>query len=176
MDPITTERLTLRDFRPDDGAALHAYLGDPDVVRFEPYGPQDRAACDRQAAERADDPRFVAVWHGDVLVGHVYLAPAPQPLTWELGFVFHPAHGGRGYATEAARALVDRTFAAGAHRVVAGCDPRNERSWRLLERLNMRREAHLVEAATFRTAPDGTPVWHDAYRYAVLAREWPTSP
>lgn len=172
MDVLTTDRLTLRPFRPDDGPALHAYLGDPDVVRFEPYDAQTPAQCELLARERAADPRFVAVCRDGVLVGNVYLAPADQPLTYEVGYVQNPAHGGHGYATEAARAVVDRVFARGAHRVVAGCDPRNERSWRLLERLGMRREAHLLQAVTFRSGPDGAPVWHDAYRYAVLGTEW----
>ncbi|GIG41309.1 GNAT family N-acetyltransferase [Cellulomonas phragmiteti] len=172
MDVLTTDRLTLRPFRVDDGPALHAYLGDPQVVRFEPYDAPTPAQCELLARERSADDRFVAVCRDDVLVGNLYLAPTGQPRTFELGVVLHPAHGGRGYATEAARALLDRVFAAGAHRVVAGCDPRNAPSWRLLERLGMRREAHLLRAVTFRSGPDGRPLWHDAYRYAVLADEW----
>lgn len=176
---LRSERLVLRPFTPADGPALHAYLGRPEVVRYEPYGPQDAAACDRLAAERADDARFVAAWlpgdaPGGTLVGHVYLAPdgPPQWRTWELGYVFHPAHGGRGYATEACRRVLDEVFADGAHRVVAHCDPRNERSWALLERLGMRREGHHLRAASFESDERGEPVWHDGYAYAVLAEEW----
>lgn len=177
-----TARLRIRRFRPDDAPGLHAILSRPEAVRFEPYGVQDAAACERIARERATDPCFWAVERtGDgVLLGTLYLAPAEDPAwaTYEVGFVFHPDHWGRGYATEAARALLDHVFAGGAHRVVAHCDPRNAASWRLLERLGMRREGLHPRAASFATDDAGRPVWHDVVDYAVLAEEWrsPGSP
>jgi RimJ/RimL family protein N-acetyltransferase len=60
----------------------------------------------------------------------------------------------------------------GAHRVLARCDPRNERSWRLLERVGLRREAHVLQGASFAVDEAGDPVWHDTFQYAVLEREW----
>lgn len=175
----TTDRLTLRPFNADDGPALHAYLSRPDVVRFEPYGPMTLAACTAEARRHAGDHRFVAVCLPDgTLVGHVFHAleePADWR-TWTVGYVFHPDHWGHGYATEATRAVVDRCFTEqDAHRVVARCDPENTRSWRLLERLGMRREAHERANASFRTDVDGRQVWHDSLLYAVLDAEWPTS-
>jgi [ribosomal protein S5]-alanine N-acetyltransferase len=177
---VVTDRLTLRPFAAADGTALHGYLGLPEVVRFEPYGPCTPAEADAEALRREGDPRFVAVERtaDGVLLGHVYRAPTgPEAWrTWTLGYVFHPAHGGAGYATEAARAVVDHCVRVeGAHRVVARCDPRNARSWRLLERLGMRREGHERRCASFRADADGAPVWHDAYLYAVLAEDWPAA-
>ena len=63
-------------------------------------------------------------------------------------------------------------FAGRAHRVVAGCNPANTRSWSLLERLGMRREAHTVRSVAFARDAGGEPMWHDAFRYAILADEW----
>jgi len=60
----------------------------------------------------------------------------------------------------------------GVRRVVARCDPRNEASLRLLERLGLRCEAHHLQGATFRTGADGEPIWHDTSGYALLAEEW----
>ena len=185
---LMTDRLLIRRFRAADGEAMHAYLGDPEVVHFEPYDPLTPDECRHEAARRATDPDFWAVCllggAGEaVLVGSLWLHPMPLPgetrrdaTTWELGYVFGRAWWGRGFATEACRALVDRTFACGARRVEARCDPRNEASWRLLERLGMRREAHLVRAATFGNDEDGQPVWHDAYVYAVLHDGWSGTP
>ena len=176
MEELDTQRLQVRRFLPADGAGLHAYLSRPEAVRFEPYPVQSRADCDRLAAERSDDPAFWAVClrgPGE-LVGNLYLG-LQQPLAWrtfELGYVFHPGHWGRGYATEAAGALVAACFANGAHRVLARCDPRNEASWRLLERLGFRRGGHLRRNASFAVDDAGEPVWHDAYLYATLAEEW----
>lgn len=85
-----------------------------------------------------------------------------------LGWAFHPAHGGRGLATEAAAALLPIAFdELGVHRVVAECFLANEPSWRLMERLGMRRESHAVQDSLH--AELG---WLDGLTYALLASEW----
>jgi RimJ/RimL family protein N-acetyltransferase len=175
---LTADRLVLRPFAPADADALHGYLSRPEAVRFEPYGVQSAQDCVRLAAERAQDDRFLAICRGDAngpLIGNLYLAPEGPPhwRAWTVGYVQHPDHWGHGYATEAVTRLIDHLIAdRGAHRVLARCDPRNERSWRLLERVGMRREAHVIEGASFTVDADGAPVWHDTDQYAVLDREW----
>ena len=63
----------------------------------------------------------------------------------EIGYVFNPDFGGRGFATEAARAMLRLGFEElGLHRIVARVDERNESSARLARRLGMRQEARLV--------------------------------
>ena len=131
----------------------------------------------RTATERAADERFVAVCLASTghVIGNLYAAPdgPPQWRTWEIGYVFDPQHWGNGYATEACGALLRELFVdRSAHRVVAHCDPRNARSWALLERLGFRREAHLRSAASFAVDDAGRPIWHDAFGYALLSDEW----
>jgi RimJ/RimL family protein N-acetyltransferase len=88
----------------------------------------------------------------------------------ELGFVVHPAHQGRGYATEASRPLLDFAFgAAGLHRVVGRTEARNIASARVLEKLGMRREAHLIENEWVKGE------WQSELVYAMLAEEWEKS-
>ena len=86
----------------------------------------------------------------------------------ELGWVLHPAHTGHGYATEAVRALITYCFEElNVRRVVANCFLDNDASWRLMERLGMRREAHAVAESLHRSG-----AWLDTVAYAVLASEW----
>lgn len=86
----------------------------------------------------------------------------------ELGWVLDPAHTGHGYATEAVRALIDFSFTdLGVRRVVANCFLDNDTSWRLMERVGMRREAHLVRESLHRSG-----AWLDTVAYALLADEW----
>ena len=85
----------------------------------------------------------------------------------ELGWIFHPDHHGRGYATEAAAELLRLGFEdADLHRIYARCDARNDGSWRLMERLGMRREAHFREHALFKGG------WDEEFYYAILRAEW----
>ena len=84
-----------------------------------------------------------------------------------IGWTIGKADEGRGYVTEAASALLDHLFCdVGFHRVYAMTSPRNAKSYRLMERLGMRREAHYRQNCFV----DGT--WGDEYVYAILAAEW----
>ena len=88
----------------------------------------------------------------------------------EIGWGFSIDHRAQGLATEAARALITHAFTeCNYHRIFAGTPLTNERSWKLMERLGMRKEAHFVKAHAPEN-PDGS--WIDTVRYAILADEW----
>ncbi|MDD2649429.1 MAG: GNAT family protein [Eubacteriales bacterium] len=173
MISIFTDRLELRGFRAEDGAELYQYLSDSEVVKFEPYYPFKYDEACREAARRAGDESFIAVCLAGTgkLIGNIYLARAEFG-SWEIGWVFSRGYQHMGYATEAARAMIDYAFRLGAHRVIAMCCPDNAPSWRLMERLNMRREAYQIRNVTFKKDSAGNDIWLDTYQYAVLADEW----
>jgi RimJ/RimL family protein N-acetyltransferase len=177
--PIETERLTLRAFTRGDVDAVFAYRQREDVARYLFDGPMSRESCAEavqtrigQIALAAENDRItlaVVRRSDDVLVGEITLIwRSVVSHQGEIGYVFNPAFHGQGYAIEAVRALVAlglRGF--GLHRIYARCDPRNAPSYRLMERLGMRREAHFREQALLKGE------WTDEYIYALLAREWP---
>ena len=86
----------------------------------------------------------------------------------ELGWAFHPDYAGHGYATEAVRELIRICFTdLGLRRVTANCFAGNEASWRLMERVGMRRELYTVRESLHRSG-----AWLDGIGYALLADEW----
>jgi RimJ/RimL family protein N-acetyltransferase len=85
----------------------------------------------------------------------------------EIGFVFHPDYKGQGYATEASQALLTFGFTTwNLHRIFGRCDARNTASYKLMERLGMRREAHFIHNEIFKGE------WGDELVYAILQAEW----
>ena len=60
----------------------------------------------------------------------------------------------------------------GVRRMIAMCDPQNPHSWKLLERVGMRREGTLVKNVYFFTDEDGNPIWKDTYEYGILKSEF----
>ncbi len=175
--PIVTERLVLRRFSDSDFSAFAAYRARKEVYRYLYAAPPEGEAL-REKFDRAcvatfaqDGDMFkLAVSRKDdgMLVGEVSLKlESKAALQGEVGYVFNPDYGGRGYATEAVEAMIDFGFSAfGLHRIFARLDTQNTGSIRVVERLGLRREAHLIENDRF----DG--VWGDEYIYAVLARDW----
>ncbi|MFD6179251.1 MULTISPECIES: GNAT family N-acetyltransferase [unclassified Isoptericola] len=85
-----------------------------------------------------------------------------------LGYLVDPAHEGRGVATAIARGLLEVAFdELGLHRVTAGCFAANTASWRVMEKVGMRREQHGVQDSWH--AELG---WVDGFTYGILAEEW----
>lgn len=174
IETMETQRLHIRRFKPEDWPDLFEYLSQPAVVRYEPYDVFTEEASREAADRRSEDQRFWAVCLKDSqkLIGNLYLSEK-SPGVWELGYVFNASFHGNGYATEAAEALVDSVFRTqNAHRVEAGVDPLNTASWRLLERLGLRREGHLRQNTCFKKDEAGQPIWADAFVYGILADEW----
>lgn len=86
----------------------------------------------------------------------------------EIGWCLDPAYHGQGLGTEAVAALLRICFdGLGLRRVVANCFAANVASWRLMERLGMRRELYAVRESLHRSGE-----WLDAMGYALLADEW----
>ena len=96
------------------------------------------------------------------------VAEQAQGVQAEIGWALDPAYAGQGLATEAAAELLRICFEdLGLRRVKALCFADNEPSWRLMERLGMRREEYAVQDSLHRTKG-----WLDGMTYAVLADEW----
>jgi RimJ/RimL family protein N-acetyltransferase len=176
--PVRSERLLLRPLAVGDADALLAYRSREDVCRYVPFEPMSRD----DIIERITGPwaRTELTDEGQSLtlgaqVGETGDLAGDVVLFWhssthaggELGYVFDPAMGGRGYATEAASVMLRLGFAGlGLHRIVARIDERNEPSVRLARRLGMRQEARLVCNEFFKGE------WSTELDFAMLADEW----
>lgn len=152
MRTLTTDRLLLRDFTTGDVDAVHAYAADPEVCRYMEWGPNSREQTgefvDEMVAAAARPDRTSLTWAvtvGGVLVGACMLAvTSAQHRRGEVGYVLAREHWGKGYATEAAAAVL--AFARdelGLERVEATCRPGNVASQRVLAKLGMRQEGVL---------------------------------
>jgi RimJ/RimL family protein N-acetyltransferase len=180
--PVQTERLRLRPFTRGDVEAVYAYRRREDVARYLFDVALSREECAMavqqrigQVALEANDDKIILAVDEQVsgqLIGEVSLIwRSVEARQCELGWIFNPDQHGKGFATEAARALLDLAFGPGdMHRAMARCDARNLASSRLMERLGMRREAHFREHSIVKGE------WDEEFIYAILRREWQGRP
>ena len=174
---LSTERLIIRPFLEDDYIDLHEYLSLKETYQYEPGEPISLEESKKIALERAKGADFWAVTvisNNKKLIGHIsFIQTEPKHfLTWEIGYIFNPAFQNKGYASEAARAIIIYAFTKlGTHRVVGHCNPENIPSWRVLEKCGMKREGLLKKNVYFREDKDGKPHWTDTYEYAMLAED-----
>jgi RimJ/RimL family protein N-acetyltransferase len=177
--PIETDRLLLRPFVLEDLDELHAIQSLPEVHRYLYSHARSHDEVREKLEERLDkystltsegDAVLLAVVVKDsgAMIGDVLFHwLSAEHMQAEIGYVLHPDHHGRGYATEAARALLRMGFEQlRMHRIVGKLDGRNAASARVLEKLGMRREAHFRENEFVKGE------WTDEIVYAILASEW----
>jgi RimJ/RimL family protein N-acetyltransferase len=174
---IETERLILREFMDDDGKWMAAYWRDPRYQQFYAAVEDVDSAVGELVATfirwQVETPRrgwqlAVTTRADGRCVGNCGVRINSAELgEGNIGYEFHPDVWGRGYATEAATAILTFAFEElGLHRVWAECVADNVASARVLEKLGMRREAHFREHQRFRHR------WWDTLIYAMLDREW----
>lgn len=173
--PITTEHLILRRYTEADIQDVVEYAAHPSIASVTPdfeatesgvkayielqnaYEPFEKGKCFDLAIELKAERKVIG------LLSFV----RRDHKQGEIGYALGVDYRGQGLATEATRVLLAYGFTTlGLHRIQADTDSGNPRSWQLMERLGMRREAHLREAI-FR---DGQ--WLDKLICGILAREW----
>jgi len=177
--PVEVDGLVLRLATLDDVEATWRYRQLASVSQWLTSGPatfdeyrarySNPAWLDRTVVLERDDEVI-----GDLMLGiedawsQTEISEQAVGVHGNLGWVLDPAHEGHGYATTAVRELIRIAFDdLGLRRVTADCFAANEPSWRLMERVGMRREAHTVRDALHRSGD-----WLDGLAYALLADEW----
>ena len=174
---IRTERIVLREFVAADWEAVLHYQRDPRYLRLYPW--HDRTEDDVRSFVRmlvdhqSEQPRrkfqlAITLPESGELIGNcgVRLKDGSD-LEADCGYELSPRYWGLGYATEAARAMVDFGFRElGVHRLSATVNAENTASSRVLERLGFELEGRLRENERFKGR------WWDTLVYAMLDGEW----
>lgn len=178
---IETERLVLREFVVDDWQSVLAYQREPRYLRYYPWeGRTDNEV--RQFVQtfvdwQAEEPRrrwqlAVMLRPDGPVIGNVGLRrKVENDFEADIGYELAPQHWGKGYATEAVRALLRFGFdEMGLRRVSSWCIANNVSSARVLEKLGMRQEGRLRENEYFKSR------YWDTLLYGLLREEWVVSP
>jgi RimJ/RimL family protein N-acetyltransferase len=179
--PVRSRRLTIRRGRLEDIETTWQFRRLPGVGRWLTSSASDRD----DYVKRFSDPdrlgktliiELDGVVIGDLMVSiedawaQAEIKAEARNVQAELGWCLSPEYQGQGYATEAVTELIRICFEElGLRRVTASCFADNEASWRLMERVHMRREEHNVRESLHRSGE-----WLDGFGYAMLADEWPS--
>ncbi|MGC1406649.1 MAG: GNAT family protein [Candidatus Dormiibacterota bacterium] len=176
--PIKTERLLLRPFADRDLDDVLAFQSREDVTRYLYWSPRDRVevgevlkgwmALPPMDADGQSLVLAAELQEANRVIGSLFLfLRSVEHRQGEIGFVFNPDYQGRGLATEGTIELLRLGFEGlNLHRLCGRCDARNQASAKLMERLGMRPEAHLIQNERVKGE------WTDELVYAILAEEW----
>ena len=174
---LTTERLLLCDFVERDWEAVLAYQQDPLYLRYNEW--TSRTAEDvREFVQKFLDhqkqiPRIryqfaVTLKSTGQLLGNCGVRrDSPEAQEGDMGYELDPKFWGNGFATEAARAVMQFGFShMDLQRISAWCVADNVGSARVLEKLGMRLERRMRDHQYFKGR------WWDTLSYAISYDEW----
>ena len=178
MHKLVSERLLLRPYKEDDFEAIHAYASHTENTKFMLFGPNSeedtRNFIMRQMSGYIKTPVeqhafVVEAKNTGKLIGACDLNL--RGFDSELGWILHRDFWNMGYGTEIGHALLKFGFdGLGFHRMIARCHVDNVGSYRVMEKIGMRREALHLDCRKNRSGAD-KPL-RDEYLYAILRDEW----
>lgn len=167
---LETPRLSIRPLESGDLEAFLAYVSDEKTMHYLPEEPFNKTqALDFISKHQGPQAEAFALVSKDTqqLIGHFIFEKYFGDHTYEIGWVLNPKLHSQGYATEAAKAIIQYGFEdLGLHRIVATCQPENIPSYRVMEKAGMRKEGFFKACIPTK---DG---WWDEYYYAILETEY----
>lgn len=170
---ISTKRLILRTLLNSDFDDIYEMYSDEETCKYLLHEPLDENNKSSMFIDTLQKDNFdsegglnLAVILEDKVIGVLSAWRTEMKDTAEIGFTFNKNFSGKGYASEAALALLDFLFVQKElHRVIANCDARNTASAKLCERIGMRKEAHFIQDYWSKGE------WTDSFIFAVLKEE-----
>ena len=171
-----SERLYFRKFNEDDFPILYKWHNCAENMGYRRDGVKNeeetRNFMNWIISEANMEPCkifwFAAVRKSDnILIGEALIKEVPQKPEYEIGWLVDKNHWGQGYGTEIGGAMLKYGFAVlNLHRIIAACHVDNHASYKLMEKLGMRREAHFIKSVLYGSE------WCDRLQYAILREEW----
>ncbi len=178
MKTLYTERLILRKFAKDDLDAVQEYAGNPENVIFMLWGPNSeeltRAFIETaiSAAEKTPCTYYqfaIILKSSNALIGACHISLTAD--AGELGWILHRDYWKQGLGTEMGEELLRFAFEElGLRRVLGHCDADNTGSFRLMEKIGMRREGLFIEARP--AHKQSSRRYSDELSYAILKDDW----
>lgn len=166
---IETKDLIIRNFELKDKNDLCEYMLQRVDEEFEAYPDFTAQKADHEIDYRSKSDEFFAIElkSESKVIGNIYLGNRNFN-SKEIGFVLNKNYQNKGYGSIAAKSIIDYFFNNGIHRIYAECCPQNAPSWKTMEKIGLKKEAHLKQNVSFHNDAVGNPIYWDTYVYASL--------
>jgi RimJ/RimL family protein N-acetyltransferase/GNAT superfamily N-acetyltransferase len=167
---LETLRLLLRPLTPDDFEAAHSWGSNPENTRYMAWGPNDEEQTKAFLLQAKPGCDFAVVLKdANVVIGSCGIYPNETNYMGDVGWILHIDYWKRGYGTELGHELIRYGFEdLGLCRIQAPCAAVNYGSYRIMERVGMKREALRRKAFWARVDKE----WIDEAQYAILAEDY----
>lgn len=166
---LETKRLIIRNFKLSDKEDLCEYMLQRVNAKFEGYPNFKKEDVSEEIEFRSKSDEFYAIELKEEhkVIGNIYFGKRDFN-SRELGYVLNEKYQRKGYGSEACIKFIKYAFESGLHRIYAETAPENIASWKLMEKIGLKREAHFKKNVSFHNDSNGNPIYWDTYVYAML--------
>ena len=174
---LETDRLILRNYQLKDINDFYELMSQEFVARHQGFAPLSLERCEQSVNKMLTNDSYLAIElkENGKVIGTLEQRKEDESGNYAIGYELSEKYGKKGYATESVKALISHLFLTlDARRICADMSARNVNSWRLMERLGFRKEAHFIECEPSFNEKDehGNPILDDCFVYALLKKEW----
>lgn len=173
---VETERLVIRNIKPEDLDEFVIYRSNPDIVKFQSFDVMDRlqaaAFIENQKDKMFGEPgqwvqfSIIGKQSGKMIGDCAIKLDTFDVRIAEIGITVSHLHQKQGFARETLNGLTAFLFAIpNFHRILGIVDTQNDASIKMLENCGFRREGHFVKSY------DDNGVWTDEFQYAMLRQD-----
>ncbi len=180
MKTLQTKSLLLRKFTTDDFNAVHSYASNRENIIYMMWGPnteKDTQDYINIAISQSEEVPCLNYQYAAILqesgqlIGGCNLCISGDE--GEIGWILHMDYWKQGYGTEMGKAMLQLGFdELSLHRILAHCNAENDGSYRVMEKIGMRREGFFIESRP--ASKNSTQKYDDELSYAILQDEWET--
>ncbi|MDQ0208767.1 GNAT family N-acetyltransferase [Alkalicoccobacillus murimartini] len=175
---LQSKHIGLCEFKESDWEQVHDYASQKKVCQYQTWGPNSiedskafvkQIVCDSLKHPRHRYAFAIVDTSTQTCIGCAELLIRDRTnKSGEIAYIVHPNYWGQGIATEAAKLLLELGYEElKLHRIFAKCDPRNQASAKVMEKIGMIQEGRLRENLLLK---DGT--WRDSWLYSMLEQEY----
>ena len=171
------KRIFMRELEERDWIDVHKYASQEKVCQYQAWGPntekESKEFVENIVHDAQLEPRSRFVF-AVILKDSKEMIGSGEVITrdhvnriGEISYIIHPHFWAKGFATEVAVALISFGFnALLLHRIIGTCDPRNDASAKVLEKVGMTKEGKMRENVWIKDE------WRDSFLYSILKHEW----
>ncbi len=170
MKRLETARLIIRPMQEKDLSSIHEILSDKETMTYFVEGTYSLDKVKEILNRNNKETRhFTVMLKGSYrVIGKLSFHKWGMKDTYEIGWIFSKNATQQGYATEAAKSMLNYGFnELNLHRIIATCQPENIASKRVCEKLNMRLEGTFKNCIYYKD-----DIWWDELFYAILKEEY----
>ncbi len=174
---IDTKRLIIEYATIHDLDDMYEYVSNEEVMRYEREEYPTKESFSKVLSVLIEHNLLYAIRikGNPKVIGHIFLGKTNPVVNneYNIGYILNPDYHNKGYCSEACRAIINYGFSTlKANRVRAACNPENIPSWKVMEKIGLRKEGTFKKRFFIRNDEFGVPIYTDEIVYGLHVSDW----